>query len=162
VLRAQNKLPEALDSYRKSLAIREALVETNAENVLWRGDLNVSINKIGSTASFLVLAKDFAQALDAANQTIALAPEKVWLYTNRAHALMFLGRVDEARTLYLQHRDAPKTEETPAWVDMVLFDFAEMRKAGLTHPLMDEIETQFGQAKTAEPNAPQPEQASQQ
>jgi hypothetical protein len=45
---------------------------------------------------------------------------------------------------------------------MVLTDFGEMRKAGLTHPLMDEIETAFGQAKTAEPDAAQPEHAAQQ
>jgi hypothetical protein len=67
------------------------------------------------------MARQFASALESAEQTISLAPGMIWLYSNRAHALMFLGRSDEARALYLQYR----------------------RKAGLTHPLMDEIEKRF-------------------
>jgi hypothetical protein len=44
------------------------------------------------------------------------------------------------------------------WETFVLDDFAELRKAGLHHPLMDEIENAFTLEKTAEPNTAQPEQ----
>ena len=68
---------------------------------------------------------------------------KIWLYTNRAHALMFLDRVDEARSLYLQYRAEKDVQGKKPWETVILGDFAELRKAGLTHPLMDEIEAKF-------------------
>ena len=48
------------------------------------------------------------EALEAADQAISLAPDKIWLDTTRAYALMFLDRVDEARALYLKYRGQQK------------------------------------------------------
>ena len=56
---------------------------------------------------------------------------------------MFLGRLDEARALYLRYRGAQKVQGDKSWEAVVLEDFAELRKAGLVHPLMDEIEKTF-------------------
>ena len=65
--------------------------------------------------------------------------------TNHAHALMFLGRVDEARALYLAHRnDIVSSTSNKTWSQAVAEDFAEFRKAGLVNPLMDEIEAALG------------------
>jgi hypothetical protein len=66
----------------------------------------------------------------------------VWIETNRAHASMLLGRTDEAQTLYLAHR-GEITQENKSWETVIREDFAELRKAGLTHPLMGEIEAAF-------------------
>ena len=74
---------------------------------------------------------------------IALAPDQIWLYTNRAHALMFLGRVDEAREVYLQYRGTKDVQGEKSWETVILDDFAALRKAELTNPLMDEIEKEF-------------------
>jgi len=84
----------------------------------------------------------FVTALEAADETIALAPRRIWRYKNRAYALMFLGRVDEARALYLRYR-GEKVQDEKSWETVIREDFAELRKAGLTHPLMDEIEKRF-------------------
>lgn len=65
---------------------------------------------------------------------------------NRAHALMFLGRTDEARAIYLAHRGEQINGKT--WEQQTLADFAELRKAGLTNPLMDEIEKAFAADKS--------------
>jgi hypothetical protein len=62
---------------------------------------------------------------------------------NRAHALMFLGRVDEARALYLKYRGQQQVQGDKSWEAVVLEDFAKIQKAGLTHPLMQEIEKAF-------------------
>jgi hypothetical protein len=59
---------------------------------------------------------------------------------------MFLGRAAEARAIYLQHR-GQTTQNDKIWEKAVLDDFAEMRKAGLKHPLMDEIEKMFNKPK---------------
>ena len=77
------------------------------------------------------------------DQTISLAPDEIWLYTNRAHALMFLGRVDEARELYLRNCGEVNVVGERSYEKVLLEDFAELRKAGLTHPLMDAIEKQL-------------------
>jgi Flp pilus assembly protein TadD len=98
------KLDEALKAYSDSLAIFERLAAADCRKTQWQNDLQYSIGRIGSLAYRFVLARDFARALEVADQAISLAPNKIWLYTNRAHALVFLGRVDEARSLYLQYR----------------------------------------------------------
>jgi tetratricopeptide (TPR) repeat protein len=143
VLVAQGKLDEALKAYRDGLAIRERLAAADRSNTQWQRDLQYSIGRIGGLAYRFVLSGNFFKALEAADQAIALAPEKIWLDTNRAHALLFLGRVDEARALYLQYRGEKKMQGEKSWEAVVLEDFAELRKAGLTHPLMDEIEAKF-------------------
>src|SRR5262249_61816835 len=80
---------------------------------------------------------------ECADQAIALAPDLVWIQTNRAHALMFLGRAAEARTLYLRYRDEERVLGDKSWKTATLEDFAELRQAGLTHRLMDEIAKLF-------------------
>jgi hypothetical protein len=60
---------------------------------------------------------------------------------DRAHALMFLGRAEEARALYLKFRGARAGDES--WDAMILRHFARLRQSGLTKPLMDEIEKQL-------------------
>jgi hypothetical protein len=89
------------------------------------------------------LARDFVRALEVADEAITLLPNNVWLYVNRAHALMLLDRVDEARSLYLRHCGEKHLRSGKAWEAIVLDDPAELRKAGLMHPLMDEIEATF-------------------
>jgi hypothetical protein len=43
----------------------------------------------------------------------------------------------------LEYRGHQKVQGEKLWEAVVLKDFAELRKAGLTHPLMDEIEKVF-------------------
>jgi hypothetical protein len=52
---------------------------------------------------------------------------------------MFLDRVDEARASYLKFRGVQKVADDKPWEAVILEDFADLRKAGLIHPLMDEI-----------------------
>jgi tetratricopeptide (TPR) repeat protein len=98
----QGKLDEALKSYRESLAIFERLAASDRSNLQWRNDLQYSTGKIGGVAYKLVLAQNFARALEASDLVIPVTPDTIWFHTNRAHALMFLGHVDEARALYLR------------------------------------------------------------
>jgi len=90
----------------------------------------------------LVLGQKFASALEAADEAIAVGPDEIRLYANRAHALMFLGRTDEARELYLKYRGEKALDEK-SWDAVILEDFAEMRKIGLTNSLMEENREAF-------------------
>ena len=83
----------------------------------------------------------------AADAAIAVAPGETWLATNRAHALMFLGRADEARALYLEHRGQKVDQDGKSWETAIVEDFTEFRKAGLANPLMDEIEKRVTSAE---------------
>ncbi len=143
VLVKQGKLDEALKAYRDGLAIRERLAAADRSNAEWQNDFQYSVGRIGGLAYDFVLARNFVRALEAVDQAISLAPDKIWLYSNRAHALMFLGRVDEARALYLKYRRQQKVQGDKSWEAVVLEDLTELRKAGLKHPLMAEIEKQF-------------------
>ena len=142
VLERQGKLEEALKFHRDSLAINQRLAAANPRNEPLQNDLQDRIAKVGGMAFHFVLARDFAQALDVADQAIALAPDQIWLHSNRAHALLFLGRPDEARSLYLRYRGKDVRSGT-LWEALIAEDFAELRKRGFTNPLMDEIEAKF-------------------
>ena len=139
----QGKLDEALKAYRDALAIRERLAAANRNNPQWQSDLQYSLDYVGGLAYNFILARSFTTALEAVEQAISLAPEKIWLYSNRAHALMFLERTDEARALYLKYRGTKNVSDGKTWEVVILEGFAELRKAGVTYPLMDEIEKAF-------------------
>ena len=49
----------------------------------------------------------------------------------------------EPRTLYLKYRAEKDVADHKPWDTVILEDFAELRRAGLSNPLMDEIEKQF-------------------
>jgi tetratricopeptide (TPR) repeat protein len=146
VLKAQGDLAGALKSYREDLTIIQRLVSIDGSNAQWRGDLEFVIGRIGGLAYRFLLARDFTSALAAADEAISLAPEEIWLYTNRAHALMFIGNTDEARAIYLKYRGVKNVQNEKSWEMMILEDFADLRKKDLTNPLMDEIEKLFTSA----------------
>jgi tetratricopeptide (TPR) repeat protein len=139
----QGKLDEALQSYRRSLAIAERLVAADGSNTQWRDDLLRLISRIGQLSYRLVLAREFVIALEAADQAISLAPDEIWLYTTRAHALMFLGRHDDARALYLKYRAEKNVQGDKSWETIILEDFDDLRKNGFQNPPMDEVEKAF-------------------
>jgi hypothetical protein len=61
--------------------------------------------------------------------------------SNRAHALMFLGRGEDCKALYLAYKGKPVSGQL--WERGIVEDFAEFRKAGLTHPMMADIEKEL-------------------
>jgi tetratricopeptide (TPR) repeat protein len=133
----------ALQAYRDSLGIFQGLAQDNPAGTQSQDDLQFLARRIGVLAYRFVLARDFAAGLDAADQAAAIAPEQLWIHGNRAHALMLLGRVDEARTIYLRHRGSKNVIAEKPWEALVLEDIAELRKAGIAHPLMDEVEAKL-------------------
>jgi lipoprotein NlpI len=110
---------------------------------------------LGTLAWYELSAQQFEAALAASERALGLAPGEVWLATNRAHALMFLGRADEARAAYLQHRgERPLKNENKTWEQVVLQDFAEFEKHGLTNPQMAEIRALLIAPANAPPEDP--------
>ena len=140
---ALGRLTEASTSYEAALGIAVALAKSDPGNADWRNDLGLIVEKIGDNAYYLLLAGHFAESLKMSELAIAAGPgEIIWLDTNRAHALMLIGRLDEARAIYLKHR-GERMPNDKEWETAIRDDFAELRGKGLTSPLMDEIETAF-------------------
>ncbi len=96
-------------------------------------------------AWLVLFAREFTRALSVADRAHALLPDDLGIETNRAHALMFLERSEEAQTLYVAYKGKPMSEQdSSVWERVIAADFAEFRKAGLTHPMMADIEKELG------------------
>ncbi|MGO9172280.1 MAG: caspase family protein [Rhodomicrobium sp.] len=87
-----------------------------------------------------LFARDFEGALAASDRAIAIEPDRIVLATNKAHALMFLGRAREARALYLRYKGQRVEKDGKLWEEAILNDFKEFEKRGLKHRQMAEIE----------------------
>ena len=139
-LEEQGLFEQALAVYVRSLNDCNAKIEKFAVGVFNRQaiDDRVTISdKLGNLAVSFLMERNFAKAKEAidyacsGNQSALL---NIW----RAHVLMFLGGVDEAKELYLRYRDQNVDGQPGA--SFILNDFAALRRQELNHPLMDEIE----------------------
>jgi hypothetical protein len=76
---------------------------------------------------------------DDAQEALTLDPTALCIATNEAHALLFLGRFDEAKAIYLDNKDKP-LGGGETFGDDVRDDFALFRKAGIDTSDMAKIE----------------------
>ena len=84
---------------------------------------------------YQLFARDFAGALATVEAGLAADASNLHLETNHAHALAFLGRAAEAEAVYLKYRGRILDEETKkTWEQVILQDFSDLEKAGLTSP----------------------------
>ena len=144
---AQGDVAGALKSYRDGLAIAERLAakkeaaETKTEGRPGKETAGALVD----VAMYALFAREFTKALTVADRAHALLPEDLGVETNRAHALMFMERGKECEALYLAHKGKPMSEQdSRLWERVIAEDFAEFRKAGLTHPMMADIEKELG------------------
>ena len=80
-----------------------------------------------------------------ADRAHALLPDNLGIESNRAHALMFMAHDEEAKALYLAHKGELVPEaDNKLWEQAIAEDFTEFRKAGLTHPMMADVEKELG------------------
>jgi tetratricopeptide (TPR) repeat protein len=145
-LAAAGKDNDAVAQFREALGVREGLAaRSEREEIDAKGAAGAATaSAMGSLAWYALFAREFDQALRSSQRGAALAPDLVWIRTNLAHALMFLGRADEARAIFLQNRG--KRLGDREWEQVVLEDFGIFRQARLSAPLMDEIEIALAQA----------------
>jgi hypothetical protein len=141
-LLARGKFLEAAAIYHQILARCKAKPAEDEIRSALEGIVDRAVHSVGSLAFRLVLAGDCVRALDQLDRAIVERPQWVWLEAIRAHALMFCANVTAARTIYQRHRGVRLDEET-TWEDVVRAGFAELRKVGRKHSLMDRVETEF-------------------
>jgi len=82
-----------------------------------------------SLSWYQLMDRDFQGVLASTDTGKHYDPENLPLDTNRAHALMFLGRTDEADKLYASHHGKKIGEQT--WEEVILDDFKALEAEGL-------------------------------
>jgi tetratricopeptide (TPR) repeat protein len=85
-----------------------------------------------------------ADALAASKEGLQREPSLLIHRVNLAHSLLFLGRYDEAKAIYLGLQNDIDEGKQITGAQVVRNDFAQMRAAGISHPDMARIEVQLG------------------
>jgi TPR repeat protein len=137
---------ESAGDYAKALRLRESLAEKREETEAKRDGKpgKETAVELMSVAWYALLARDFPKALVVSERAHTLDPENLVIETNRAHALMFLGREREASTLYLGYKGKRVSEQdNETWDQVVDEDFREFGKIGLNNPLIAKIEKEL-------------------
>ena len=123
---------QRLGDYADALADDESSVEiTTLDETSSKGQPGrATAVALGNLAWSAVLNQSFSEALDSAQRATAQAPDLLWIKANLAHALLFSGRADEAKQIYLANKGKLLRENT-LWEAQIHKDFDIFRKAGL-------------------------------
>lgn len=147
IYRTHDKLDAALPALRDSASILANLTKTHPDDPEWQNLLPRAALPIAFAGYRYLLLGQFAKSLDATDLAISFMPDLDWIKAHRAHALMMLGRSDEAQRIYMAYRSNRNVFDEPkdqlSWIDYVLSEFDEMRKAGINSPLMNIVQKQL-------------------
>ncbi|MFN0219467.1 MAG: toll/interleukin-1 receptor domain-containing protein [Hyphomicrobium sp.] len=112
--------------------------------------------KLSFAAGSALTDGDDSRAAALSELSLRLDGGSNWLLVNRAHALMYTGDTEGAKRVYLENygKDVPKFKKS--WQDLLITDFADLRKSGRGTPLMDEVEAEFKKKALAAVVAPLP------
>lgn len=98
---------------------------------------------LGTLCWSAVNARNFPRALWAGREAVELAPKLDWVRLNYAHALMFSGERDKARSIYLDGFSSA-SKDAEKWKDAIRTDFDKLRQRRLEKSLMVEISSRLG------------------
>ena len=97
---------------------------------------------LGNLAFGRLFIGQYTEAVRNARDALQIAPDKLWIRTNEAHALLLSGREAEALAIYVQYHDQP-VRAGRTFREAVLDDFTALRKAGIEHPGMAKVEALY-------------------
>src|SRR5205823_5685311 len=151
----EGKLAEAVALYRQVLASCKTELGTDTNNRQTQAQLYLVASRIGGLARQLLFKGKFQEARACTEQALTYDPNSTALNLDRAHTLMFLDHVDEARAIYFGYHH--KKMAVVGVRDLIKWDFDLLRKAEYSHVLMGEVEHRFGAAKWHEKLSASPE-----
>ena len=125
----------------------EVVFDPQRANVVGSKDPHYqAIARIGLLADQFLWAGQYALCIKSADAAIAAIVKRdiTWIKLIRAHALMFSGRTEEARTFYCGFNSDKRIAWTH-WEMQTLRDFARFREAGRSTPLMLEVEARLSE-----------------
>lgn len=100
------------------------------------GEMSIALkaaigNEYGSLSWFQLFAKDFSDAESSARKGMVMAPREDWIVNNLAAALLYQGKWEEAKAIYLEFKD--KRYKGSTYGQSFLNDLAELEAAGIIH-----------------------------
>ena len=124
--------------YAQALAVAEEWAKA-AEKSEGKKPGAATATALGNVAWHALFAKRPNRALSASERAMALQPDVLWIETNRAHALLLLGRTKLAVAAYIAHK-AETLPDNSKWDDAILKDFGEFRKRKLDRSHLRQVE----------------------
>jgi TPR repeat protein len=126
-------------SYLAAAEQRVAAARVYDDNLQSEGSKNVVAFALLELSWALTLNKRLPDAIAQADEALKLFPSSPDIEVKRADALLLLGRFEEAKKIYLAHKDTTwRFGET--FADVVRDDLGEMRNFGIDTPDMKRIE----------------------
>jgi molecular chaperone GrpE len=119
---------------QETIAAEVRRTETAAEGK--PGD--ATLDALLSLSWYQLFAGQYDTVIATADEAAAISMDYLSIDTNRAHALMLKGSIDEAKVIYNKHR-GKETRNKKIWDSEILDDFTELERENIKHPLMDEI-----------------------
>jgi len=97
-------------------------------------------NYYGGLSWYFVFTREFGKAEQAARKSLTYGDDFEWVNTNLAHALLFQGKYENAKTVYLNYKDKPYINDpTKNYKYFFLKDFDQLEAEGITHPDLAKI-----------------------
>ena len=129
----QTRIAAAKDCYLQAREVGEKIVAAQPTFENW-----------WNLAWAHILVGEFPPAKEAALSAVRLAPaDNIGPQVNLAHAQMFLGEKGEAEAIHRKYKDQ-KLANGASWVGTIQEDFIQLRRLGLEHPQMKDIEQLLG------------------
>jgi hypothetical protein len=126
--------------FEEALTLVEQEAQSKAtEQAAGQGSVRATAEGLDSVARYALFARRPDRALTVSERAIALTPNLVWLTINRAHALLYLSRFDEALAAYKEHQGESMYAKGD-WETLIARDFREFRAHDLDHPQMRDVE----------------------
>jgi len=135
---------ESAGLYAEALQLQEALAgKVEAEETRRDGKPgDQTAGELTTTAWYALCANEFTKALTVADRAHALLPDDLGIESYRAHALLFTEHAFEAKALYIAYK-GKSFGGSKLWEHAIIEDFVEFLKAGLTHPMIVDMEKEL-------------------
>ncbi|MGI9351372.1 MAG: TIR domain-containing protein [Rhizobiaceae bacterium] len=127
LLQSLTLIKEKTDSWEAAVAKAEEAV-TFLQKI--DGTQSLQTNHHNNAAWFALLNGDFSRALEHSKVATSFDQENLVLQPNLAHALLFLGRKEEAKGIYLKHIGKTVRGSTK-WLDLIYSDLDAFQSANI-------------------------------
>jgi tetratricopeptide (TPR) repeat protein len=127
---------------------RKRAMTPNRINTTEIAHRDIAVERICDIAVFFIQNREFKEASKLADRALVSKKQSPRANIVKAHTLMFLGQTDEARTLY-NKCSQERLDADRYGAETILSDFATLRDANLSSPLMDEIAAALTAPQTA-------------
>jgi tetratricopeptide (TPR) repeat protein len=134
----------AKKSYADAAADQLRWVEMRSSNLRDETAKTAYIDDCGTGSWYALLSNRAQQAAELAEAALKLDPSKRWIDVNRAHAYLLLGRYDDAKAIYLKHKDTPSDLNGRMTTDIIRGEFTQFRKLGLATDAIDRMAKDLG------------------